>query len=394
MNQVSKNIRTLRKEKGMTQDDLAEKLHVTRQTVSNYETGKSMPDIELLTQIAEALDADINALIYGRRNQSPIKISTSIFKLAISLGPLCFWLLLTDILTPVLMQYKHELFLISPYMIYTVFINPLLQIYIGWNIPKAFSTIFPQFKPIRTKTSCRVCAILLFAIAILFINIGITFAPLFFDLDSYIVKPLISINTITMLLKSSWIFISFGIALWILRLPKSRIPEEVLPVIVRALYTLLFGLILWMYHPIFQAFEGKGYGLYPYSVFYTLLLPVFLLIVGWLFMDILSLFPISVPVLHKKACRILKGSLLAVTLLILCNAFALSGHFILGAYKTFSLGGTHFTVDNFTVLQYQQKVPFLYKYLIPHTTLMTLPFYLFYSLTGFLLHWPVEKEAK
>lgn len=65
MRDISKNIRAMRTAKNMTQDELAEKLYVTRQTVSNYETGKSRPDVEMLTKIAEVLDTDINTLIYG-----------------------------------------------------------------------------------------------------------------------------------------------------------------------------------------------------------------------------------------------------------------------------------------------------------------------------------------
>lgn len=41
MNVVSNSIKKLREEKGMTQDELAEKLNVTRQAVSNWETGKT-----------------------------------------------------------------------------------------------------------------------------------------------------------------------------------------------------------------------------------------------------------------------------------------------------------------------------------------------------------------
>ena len=49
----------------MTQDTLAEKLFVTRQTVSNYENGRSRPDIDMVLKIAEALDTDTNSIIYG-----------------------------------------------------------------------------------------------------------------------------------------------------------------------------------------------------------------------------------------------------------------------------------------------------------------------------------------
>lgn len=65
MRDIGKNIRDLRTRKNMTQDTLAEKLFVTRQTVSNYETGKSRPDIDMLVRIAEVLEADIHHLLYG-----------------------------------------------------------------------------------------------------------------------------------------------------------------------------------------------------------------------------------------------------------------------------------------------------------------------------------------
>lgn len=65
MRDIGKNIRQIRTERKMTQDDLAQALFVTRQTVSNYETGKSKPDVDTLEQIAQILETDINTLIYG-----------------------------------------------------------------------------------------------------------------------------------------------------------------------------------------------------------------------------------------------------------------------------------------------------------------------------------------
>ena len=52
-------INLLRKEKGLTQKELAELLHVTDKAVSRWETGKSYPDIEVLQQIAEYFDSDM-----------------------------------------------------------------------------------------------------------------------------------------------------------------------------------------------------------------------------------------------------------------------------------------------------------------------------------------------
>ena len=53
-NTVGKNIVKLRKEQGMSQEQLAQKLHVTRQAVSNWETGRSQPDLDMLEALASA----------------------------------------------------------------------------------------------------------------------------------------------------------------------------------------------------------------------------------------------------------------------------------------------------------------------------------------------------
>ena len=55
MKQISQNIRRLRKEKGMSQEQLAQALHVTRQTVSAWERGIAQPGLDVLGQIAQLL---------------------------------------------------------------------------------------------------------------------------------------------------------------------------------------------------------------------------------------------------------------------------------------------------------------------------------------------------
>lgn len=67
MNAVARNLKRLRKQTGLTQEELAERLHVTRQAVSSWETAKTQPDIETLTALAAALGTDVNELIYGPR---------------------------------------------------------------------------------------------------------------------------------------------------------------------------------------------------------------------------------------------------------------------------------------------------------------------------------------
>ena len=69
MSKVSKNIKKIRTEKGMTQETLAEKIFVTRQAISNWETGRTKPDVDSLLKIAEILDVQVEELIYGERKE-------------------------------------------------------------------------------------------------------------------------------------------------------------------------------------------------------------------------------------------------------------------------------------------------------------------------------------
>lgn len=63
---LNENIRTIRKNKGFTQEDLANRLHVTRQTISKWEKGYSVPDAEMLTGLADILDVPVSELLGGR----------------------------------------------------------------------------------------------------------------------------------------------------------------------------------------------------------------------------------------------------------------------------------------------------------------------------------------
>jgi len=67
---VGKNIKKHRTELNMTQEELADKISVTRQAVSNWETEKTQPDIETLERISEVLGVTIEELIYGKQKSS------------------------------------------------------------------------------------------------------------------------------------------------------------------------------------------------------------------------------------------------------------------------------------------------------------------------------------
>ncbi|MBP5494965.1 MAG: helix-turn-helix transcriptional regulator, partial [Lachnospiraceae bacterium] len=60
-------LKELRTKKQMTQEQAAEKFNVSSRTVSRWETGRNMPDISLLTEIADFYDVDVREIIEGER---------------------------------------------------------------------------------------------------------------------------------------------------------------------------------------------------------------------------------------------------------------------------------------------------------------------------------------
>lgn len=66
-------MKTLRKENNLTQEQLADKLLVSRRTVSRWETGNNLPDIELLIEIADLFNVDLRELINGERKNEIMK---------------------------------------------------------------------------------------------------------------------------------------------------------------------------------------------------------------------------------------------------------------------------------------------------------------------------------
>ena len=73
MNKISKNIKKLRSENGFTQDRLAEELHVTRQAISSWETGRTQPDAQMLISLSEVFSVPIEMLIYGEKRDTTVE---------------------------------------------------------------------------------------------------------------------------------------------------------------------------------------------------------------------------------------------------------------------------------------------------------------------------------
>lgn len=78
---LGKKIITMRNEKNLSQEQLAEKLNVTRQTISNWENGKFYPDIDSLVNLSKYFNVSLDDLLsYDEKVLDYLKDSTDIVK--------------------------------------------------------------------------------------------------------------------------------------------------------------------------------------------------------------------------------------------------------------------------------------------------------------------------
>ncbi len=67
MSNIHNHLKELRIEKGLTQEQVAEKLFLTRQAISAYESGKRQPSIDILMKLAQVYEVDVETILYGKR---------------------------------------------------------------------------------------------------------------------------------------------------------------------------------------------------------------------------------------------------------------------------------------------------------------------------------------
>ena len=213
MRNISKNIKDLRIRSGLTQDALAEKLFVTRQTVSNYETGKSRPDIDMLMRIAEVLDTDINTVLYGVQP----KDRTPLIRLAIggiltlSLGIL--WLVSLE--GHQIEYFNFEIGIMT--WLYNIS-QPMFFTLVGWTVTQGISMLSKAKQPNLPAGKW----ITLFIVFLLILWIGLLMAMvsgwLRLPHSLYKVCYLAFICSV----KYPWLLLFLGIGIWLCGFPHKR----------------------------------------------------------------------------------------------------------------------------------------------------------------------------
>ena len=103
--ELGKQIKKYRKEKAFSQDVLAEKVYVSRQTISNWENDKSYPDVKSLVLLSEVFEVSLDRLIKGDVEKMKEQINKEDQKRFERLSVIFGVLLLATLITPVPLEH-------------------------------------------------------------------------------------------------------------------------------------------------------------------------------------------------------------------------------------------------------------------------------------------------
>ena len=133
MKELGERIRARRIELGIKQEQLADRIHVTRQTISNYERGTSEPDLDTLRGLAEALDLDLGQLLNGKTKQENNRKKERL--------PFLSGLLLTTVLFVIFLRlrdwaldYKAFTYDAKPFLKVYMLLLPAALLLLGWTV--------------------------------------------------------------------------------------------------------------------------------------------------------------------------------------------------------------------------------------------------------------------
>ena len=148
MRDIGKNIRDLRQIQNMTQEELADKLYVTRQTVSNYENGKSRPDVDMILRIADVLGTDANTVFYGI--PTPPDKRKAYRRLIIGAAVFVVLLIFYMVAAPIGEQWRYQHFRMGLQNVLIFYVRPLMLLLFGWCLFHGLSFAL-QFKEFSGK---------------------------------------------------------------------------------------------------------------------------------------------------------------------------------------------------------------------------------------------------
>ncbi len=148
MSFVSQNIEAIRLQRNLSQKDMADKLNVTEQTVSDWESGESEPDIETLVKIADLLNTEISTLIHGLPDPELQKKEK--LHLVYAIGFLLILSIAFYFLRPIANKLRIEYIINEPTTLIQLCLLPLISLVFGWATMQALG-IMDVARPSNTK---------------------------------------------------------------------------------------------------------------------------------------------------------------------------------------------------------------------------------------------------
>jgi transcriptional regulator with XRE-family HTH domain len=140
MRDIGRNIKDLRIKNHLSQEELAARLFVTRQTISNYENGKSRPDIDSLEKIAEVLHTDVNTVLYGA--VIPADRSVLRRKIIILGSAVAVMIISVFILKPWCDKLLYQKVIVEPGVFMKMYYIPLIVFLAGYWIMEVIAYFF------------------------------------------------------------------------------------------------------------------------------------------------------------------------------------------------------------------------------------------------------------
>ena len=227
MRDIGKNIKDLRILAKLTQEELAGKLFVTRQTVSNYENGKSRPDVDMIVKIGQILNADANTVIYGipKEMDKTEKYRRVLILTAILLvsSVLFVWL------NAITKELRSDRWILLPFALVRYLGFPALWMVVGWWLMDLLSLMItykrwdqPFVCYIRIVLLCLLLiGFVILLVQVVFTGIGdyLRYTTGGFEL-TYPTIPILSYFVITVTYRYPMIYSFFGIAFRFIGLSK------------------------------------------------------------------------------------------------------------------------------------------------------------------------------
>lgn len=167
MANISETLKGLRLDRGMTQEEVAEQVGLTRQAVSSYESGRTQPGLDILERLAQVYEVELTDIVYGRSKDVQLRKALKITAIAAAAV-----ILAAQLLEAVLLWTTDRLFPLEPGVLTEaekVILETRMKMEAVWSAVGGFwYSLFPLFciailvllicqrrpVPARTKLLC------------------------------------------------------------------------------------------------------------------------------------------------------------------------------------------------------------------------------------------------